>query len=104
MSDYMYGYGRRGSWGRGGRWPGNGPFRDLPPWERPGWLYGPGSCWTLGYWRDYGVRPPLAGQVTPTEEREALQIQRGMLESQLKSIQEAFQRIEKRLTELEGKE
>jgi predicted nucleic acid-binding Zn-ribbon protein len=50
------------------------------------------------------VRPPLAGQVTPTEEREALQIQKDMLESQLKSIQEAFQRIEKRLTELEGKE
>jgi hypothetical protein len=36
--------------GRGrkqGQWPGNGPFSHLPPWQRPGWLYGPGSCWYL---------------------------------------------------------
>jgi hypothetical protein len=37
---------RRG--GRGGRWPGSGPFRDLPPWQRPGWLYGYGSGTGLG--------------------------------------------------------
>lgn len=30
------------------RWPGNGPFRDLPPWQRPGRMYGNG-----GYDRDY---------------------------------------------------
>jgi len=100
----MYGYGRRGGGGRGGRWPGNGPFRDLPPWERPGWLYGPGSCWTLGYWRDSGVRPPFVGQTTPTDERESLQYQKGVLETQLKSLQEAFERIERRLSELEEKE
>jgi hypothetical protein len=28
--------------GRRGRYPGNGPFRDLPPWQRPGWIYGSG--------------------------------------------------------------
>jgi hypothetical protein len=28
--------------GRTGRWPGRGPFNDLPPWQRPGWLYGYG--------------------------------------------------------------
>ncbi|MHA2427197.1 MAG: hypothetical protein ACXADB_04130 [Candidatus Hermodarchaeia archaeon] len=41
---------RRGNRGRGrgsgqGPWPGHGPFSHLPPWQRPGWLYGPGSCW-----------------------------------------------------------
>lgn len=38
--------------GRGrnqGRWPRNGPFRHLPPWERPGWIYGCGSCWYGAY-------------------------------------------------------
>lgn len=39
-------------WGRGrrgwsGPWPGRGPFSYLPPWQRPGWLYGRGSCWWL---------------------------------------------------------
>jgi hypothetical protein len=28
--------------GRRGRYPGNGPFRDLPPWQRPGWMCGSG--------------------------------------------------------------
>lgn len=43
---------QRGNRGRGrgrnqGAWPGRGPFSHLPPWQRPGWLYGPGSCWYL---------------------------------------------------------
>ncbi|MGB9895471.1 MAG: hypothetical protein ACPLN2_06160 [Thermoproteota archaeon] len=45
------------AFGRGyGRWPGRGPFSYLPPWQRPGWIYGRGACWwflnpnlTLGY-------------------------------------------------------
>jgi len=42
-------------WGRGrggwiGPWPGRGPFSYLPPWQRPGWLFGRGACWWLfGY-------------------------------------------------------
>jgi len=49
-------------WGRGrrwfvrarwvGPWPGNGPFSYLPPWQRPGWVYGR-AYWTyrtpIGY-------------------------------------------------------
>ena len=38
--------------GRRGRYPGNGPFRDLPPYQRPGWLYGYGRG--MGYGRGYG--------------------------------------------------
>lgn len=30
-----------------GAWPGRGPFSYLPPWMRPGWLYGRGACWWL---------------------------------------------------------
>lgn len=28
-----------------GVWPGRGPFSYLPPWQRPGWLFG------RGFWR-----------------------------------------------------
>ena len=34
-----------------GRYPGYGPFRDLPPYQRPGWLYGYGRG--MGYGRGY---------------------------------------------------
>jgi hypothetical protein len=37
--------GGRGGWS--GPWPGRGPFSYLPPWQRPGWLYGRGACWWL---------------------------------------------------------
>ena len=40
--------------GRGGRYPGNGPFRDLPPWQRPGRVYGYGRGYGLGYGLGYG--------------------------------------------------
>ena len=41
-----YGWmGGRGGWASG--WPGRGPFGYLPPWQRPGWLYGRGACWAL---------------------------------------------------------
>jgi hypothetical protein len=43
--------GWRGGGGRG-RYPGNGPFRNLPPYQRPGWLYGYGRG--IGYGRGYG--------------------------------------------------
>ncbi len=29
-------------YGRRNRYPGNGPFNDLPPYQRPGYLYGGG--------------------------------------------------------------
>ena len=48
-----------GGWGRGGwrwgwydwgwpsPWPGRGPWSFLPPWLRPGWLFGRGACWLM---------------------------------------------------------
>ena len=36
--------------GRSGPWPGRGPFSHLPPWQRPGWLFGYGGGPGYGYW------------------------------------------------------
>lgn len=56
--------------GRRGRYPGNGPFRDLPPWQRPGRLYGYGrgygnygrgmGYYGAGYGRGYGYTSPYS--------------------------------------------
>ncbi|MGY5875622.1 MAG: hypothetical protein RTU30_07740 [Candidatus Thorarchaeota archaeon] len=98
-----YGRGRGGRGrGRGNQWPGNGPFRNLPPWERPGWIYGPGSCWTLGYRTGTGI-PVVPGEFADQpDEIRVLQQRRIALEGQIKSIQEALQNIETRLQELES--
>ncbi len=96
------GYGRRGGRGGGGRgrWPGNGPFSHLPPWERPGWLYGPGSCWSLGYWNT-AVGSSTAAAPVVASNIQTLQQQKDMMEAQLKSLQETLSRIEERMKELE---
>lgn len=56
----MGGYGWRG--GRGGwmgPWPGRGPFSYLPPWLRPGWLFGRRAGWWLfGNPWAYGLYTP----------------------------------------------
>ncbi|MGC8932358.1 MAG: hypothetical protein ACP5LQ_03605 [Candidatus Methanodesulfokora sp.] len=47
----MWGWRGGGWWGP---WPGRGPFSYLPPWQRPGWVFGRGACWWLfGPWRYY---------------------------------------------------
>jgi hypothetical protein len=92
------GYGRSG--GRG-RWPGNGPFRNLPPWERPGWLYGRGSCWYMGYRPSVGSVVP---QFSTGDGLQALQNQKELLEEQLKNLQDSLRNIEKRLSEIQEQE
>jgi hypothetical protein len=44
-----FGWGGRG-WS--GPWPGRGPFSYLPPWQRPGWLFGfgRGLGWRWNPW------------------------------------------------------
>lgn len=39
-------WGWMGGW-RWNPWPGRGPFSYLPPWQRPGWIFGRGACWWL---------------------------------------------------------
>ncbi len=52
-----FGWGRGGGWRWGwrGPWPGRGPFSHLPPWHRPGWIFGRGACWWL-FGMPWGLR------------------------------------------------
>jgi hypothetical protein len=113
--------------GRRGRYPGNGPFSDLPPWQRPGWVYGYGRGYGLGYGRMYAagdpskcarfpwlprwwwtnpdyqgaVPTPAAGDIpavpTPPDERTYLQ-------SQMKYMEQELESVRKRLDELRPEE
>ena len=40
--------GRGAGWA--GPWPGRGPFSYLPPWQRPGWLFGFGRGFGRWLW------------------------------------------------------
>jgi len=57
------GWGWKGtSWGGWtGPWPGRGPFSYLPPWQRPGWLFGRGACWWLFGPYTWGMWGPWYG-------------------------------------------
>ncbi|MCW4051141.1 MAG: DUF5320 domain-containing protein [Candidatus Bathyarchaeota archaeon] len=97
-------------YGRRNRYPGNGPFRDLPPYQRPGYLYGgrgrgfwgadPSKCarfpWLPRWWwtnPDYASAsvPPIA----PGYEDE-----RKFLADQIKYLEQELSGTKKRLDEL----
>jgi len=63
-----------------GSWTGRGPFSYLPPWHRPGWLFGRGMC-----------RPFF----NVSKEEEIL-----ILENDAKVLEQELERIRKRLEEL----
>jgi len=96
--------------GRRGRYPGYGPFRDIPPWRRPGWQYGsgyagnPAKCakfpwlqrwwWTNpGYGETYPVPPELSGEQ-----------EQKFLEEHKKGLEQELAEVRKRLEEIEIKE
>jgi hypothetical protein len=83
--------------GWAGPGPGRGPFSHLPPWERPGWLYGRGACWYM-YGPYRGIQP-----IKAEDEAALLKEQKTLLEDQLKAMQETQKRIQERLKELELK-
>lgn len=63
-----WGRGRRGSVIQAGPWPGAGPFSYLPPWQRPGWLYGRGVFNNPFPW--YGRAPAPISYNPPFIQRE----------------------------------
>lgn len=99
--------------GRRNRYPGNGPFRDLPPNQRPGFQYGggrgfsgtdPTRCarfpWLPRWWwaNQEEIDPstmPAAPTAAPASEKE-------YLENQLQYLNAEMEQIKKRLTELGG--
>ncbi|MEM2897626.1 MAG: hypothetical protein QXG01_08720 [Candidatus Bathyarchaeia archaeon] len=89
--------------GRGwfGPWPGRGPFSYLPPWQRPGWLFGPGACWWLlglgtGWPYTYGF-PQRFPMLPPKEELSALEESKKALEEELKGIEARIEELKKTL-------
>ena len=96
--------------GRRGRYPGNGPFRNLPPWERPGWVYGygagqsyssdPSKCarfpWLPRWW---WTNPDTAGEY-PAPPATSTDQQRKYLEDHMKLLEQEISEVRKRLEEI----
>ena len=95
-------------YGRRSRYPGNGPFRDLPPYQRPGFLYGergqgfwgtdPTRCarfpWLQRWWwANPETETPFEAGSVPASEKE-------FLESQLSYLKKELDQINKRLEEI----
>ena len=76
-------------WRRGwrGPWPGGGPFSHLPPWERPGRIYGPGACGRLYAPRPYSVEPK------PAEELETLRAYVRDLKQELEGVEASIKEL-----------
>lgn len=97
--------GWRGRGTRGaGRWPGYGPFSDLPPWQRPGRLYGRGACWWLyPYYMPKGQGasdqtpisplPPITPNLTKEQETAILERQMNALQAQLDAIKNCLSEL-----------
>lgn len=108
--------------GRSRLWPGAGPFSHLPPWQRPGWVYGyssrgafydPSICqrfpwlprgwWANPYTRSYWVQQPLVygygyPYIYPKEPTPDAELE--MLESYLTQLEDARETVNKRIEEL----
>lgn len=77
-----------------GYWPGRGPFRYLPPWERPGWLYGPGSCRWL-FSRGFAPSYMLPRSPSVNEQIDVLETYKKDIESELEEITQEIERLKK---------
>ena len=95
-------------WQRSGHWPGRGPFSFLPPWQRPGWLYGRGACWWLSapsLKKDAlqvspATIPPTPVPTKPFVPTFTKEQERQMLEQQMKNLEEQLDAVRKKLEEL----
>jgi hypothetical protein len=109
------GYRRRASFDQ---WPGNGPFSHLPPWQRPGRMYGgrgygrrwatePRACARFPglprwWWADpaYAYQPQAP---TPHDELVALEESKKELGEEKASIEQEISDIETQVKELKSK-
>ena len=96
------GRGRGGGWA--GPWPGRGPFSYLPPWQRPGWLYGRGACWWLFAPYLQTTTPQTPAITAPAYTAVPKEQEIAMLENQTKWLEQTLEQIRKRLEELKSSE
>ncbi|OYT34231.1 hypothetical protein DRP04_01315 [Archaeoglobales archaeon] len=81
------------------RYPGFGPWSDLPPWERPGWrLFGRGRGWYWWYPEYPPEEYPEYPEYPPIPKEEEIK----MLEEEERYLEEELERIRRRLRELKG--
>jgi len=101
------------------QWPGRGPFSHLPPWQRPGRMYGRGYGRRWGvdpracarfpqlprwWWADpkYAYQPPTLTP-TPHDELTALEESKKELGEEKASIEQEISDIETQVKELKSK-
>lgn len=89
---------------RSGPWSGRGPFSHLPPWQRPGWLYGRGACWQLldpkvqstsQQAQSDTIQPPLIPSFTREQELAMLNRQDKILTAQLNTLNKRLEELRK---------
>jgi hypothetical protein len=77
-----------------GPWPGRGPFSYLPPWQRPGWMYGRGACWRLfGAWYTPFYRLPNTPDVN--EQIQILEDYKNEVETELNDVKKEIDKLKK---------
>ncbi|MEM3514365.1 MAG: hypothetical protein QXQ66_05010 [Candidatus Hadarchaeum sp.] len=69
-------------------WPGRGPFNYLPPWERPGWLYGPRACWR------FYIQKARPAKASPDVDLEYLKNYAEELKRELEDIESRIKSLE----------
>ena len=89
--------------GRRNQYPGNGPFRDVPPYQRPGYLYGggrgrgytgtdPTKCarfpWLTRWWwtNPENISEGASTPIAPSSEKEFLENQLGYLAKEMEQV------------------
>jgi hypothetical protein len=104
----MRNMGYRGRGSRGG-YPGNGPFRDLPPWQRPGWVYGADALKIEASDPNYCVRFPWlprrwwtnpeanTGFAVPSTEQS-----KSIIEKEITAAENYIATLRKKLSEIES--
>ena len=95
-------------YGRRSRYPGNGPFREIPPYQRPGYLYGgsvrgftgtdPSKCarfpWLARWWwADPYEEDSKEVSDLPSSEKEFLEAQLGYLNKELEQIKNRLEEL-----------